>query len=379
MIDGLRALAAVLVLLSHVGFWTGASRVDTSGPLLARGDSGVAIFFAISAFLLLRPHLADRPSPTPRYLRHRAARILPAYWVALACVVAVEVARGRGFDLANLVAHVLLLQGYTGTDYQAFTQTWSLTTEVTFYLLVPLLGPWLARGVRRSAAATLRALGAVAVGGLGVTALATAGSQAGAGWWPGVLATSVLGHAAWFAVGAVIAVLETPTGRVLVPATWRRAGTPTTLLVIALLTYLVAATPLAGPVTLAVPSIGAALVKEALYSLLAGVLLAATVIPTRDPAAARIAGSAGLRRAGDLSYGVFLWHLLVLQLLYLATGWPLFSGGFAAMLFAVLVFTGFAALASAEFIELPALRRWAGRSHESPDASDAVPTAPRGS
>ena len=61
LIDGLRGLAALLVLLSHVGFWTGADHLDLSGGLLARGDSGVAVFFAISAFLLLRPWLPGAP------------------------------------------------------------------------------------------------------------------------------------------------------------------------------------------------------------------------------------------------------------------------------------------------------------------------------
>ncbi|GAB3584066.1 acyltransferase family protein [Calidifontibacter terrae] len=368
LIDALRGLAAVLVLLSHVGFWTGAWRVDTSGPLLARGDSGVAVFFAISAFLLLRPFLHARQQPTRIYLRHRAARILPAYWVVLCCVVAVELIRGHGFDVFNFASHLFLLQGYTGTSYQAFTQTWSLTTEVTFYLLVPLLGPALARVVRRSPGAALRMLAVVAAGGLVVNLIATLGSRAGSPWWPGVLGTSVLGHAAWFAVGAALAVLESPTGRALLRDRFPRTmGGPTTLLAIGLLIYLVAATPLGGPVTLTVPTVAAAVLKEALYALLGLVLLAAAIAPTSDPAAARVADSAATRRVGDLSYAVFLWHLLVLQLIYLLAGWPLFSGGLATMLFAVAVFTALLALASAELIELPALRRWAGRSHESPD------------
>lgn len=374
MIDGLRGVAAVLVLLSHVGFWTGASRIDTSGPLLARGDSGVAVFFAISAFLLLRPFLHDRPRSTPTYLRHRAARILPAYAVVLAAVVAVEVARGRGIDPVNLIAHLFLAQGYTGTSYQAFSQTWSLTTEVTFYALVPLLGPWLARVARTSRARAFRALAVVAAVGLAATALSTVGSQARLPWWPGVLGTSVVGHAAWFAGGAALAVLESPAGRTPSQRRPSRLGGPASLLAVALLVYLIAATPLAGPVTFSVPSLGAAVVKEALYAGLALTLLAAAIAPSNDPVAARIAASPALRRAGDLSYGVFLWHVLVLQLAYLLAGWPLFSGGFGSMLFAVAVFTGFLALASAELIELPALRRWAGRSHESPD--DAEVRAP---
>ncbi|MEO8749957.1 MAG: acyltransferase family protein, partial [Allobranchiibius sp.] len=94
MLDLLRALAAALVLLSHVTFWTGAGDVDVSGPLLARGDAGVAVFFAISAFLLLRPYVRAglHQTATPglrRYAIRRAARILPAYWLALTAVLLV--------------------------------------------------------------------------------------------------------------------------------------------------------------------------------------------------------------------------------------------------------------------------------------------------
>src|SRR5690606_8330196 len=131
----LRAIAALLVLLSHVGFWTGATQIDLVGGLLARGDAGVAVFFAISAFLLLRPAIrrgldpAGAPDRGPgAYALRRAARILPAYWLALAGVVAVA-ALMTTIDTggpAKVVSHVLLLQGYTGDHYQSFTQSWSL-------------------------------------------------------------------------------------------------------------------------------------------------------------------------------------------------------------------------------------------------------------
>lgn len=58
LVDGLRAVAAGLVLVSHVAFWTGAANIDLVGGFVARGDAGVAVFFAISAFLLLRPAIA---------------------------------------------------------------------------------------------------------------------------------------------------------------------------------------------------------------------------------------------------------------------------------------------------------------------------------
>lgn len=366
MIDGLRLLAAGLVLLSHVAFWTGAGDIDVRGPLLARGDSGVAVFFAISAFLLLRPWLRAEGDGVDlrRYAVHRAVRILPAYWVALLAVILVLVLRtGSVGSPATLVWHVFLLQGYTGTDYQAFTQTWSLTTEVTFYALVPLIGPALRKLLQ---AGVVRCLGALSIAGLvGVLAqiAATAGSRAGEHTWPRVLATCVIGHSLWFAVGATIAVLRTPQGRAWCSAQpWSRhlASLSTAgLLGLAGITYLLLSLPWAGPVGLQVPTVAAAVVKECGYALLAGLLLLAAVRPAGDQAAATVASSSALRTAGGISYAVFLWHVLVLQVMYLIAGWPLFSGGFGWMLFAVVVFTAIVSYASFVLIERPALTRWA--------------------
>ena len=120
LIDGLRAVAAAMVLLTHVAFWTGTSHLDFVGGLLARADAGVAVFFAISAFLLLRPWIraafadeAERPS-LRTYAVRRLVRIMPAYWLALGGVLLVALllpdrTGGTGGPLKVLV-HGLLLQ-----------------------------------------------------------------------------------------------------------------------------------------------------------------------------------------------------------------------------------------------------------------------------
>src|SRR5690606_10331946 len=84
---GLRGLAALAVLVSHVGFWTGATVLDFSGGIIARGDIGVAMFFAISAYLLVGLRLDTRNDPPAIYAAKRAVHILPAYWVTLVTVL----------------------------------------------------------------------------------------------------------------------------------------------------------------------------------------------------------------------------------------------------------------------------------------------------
>ncbi|SDI79308.1 Acyltransferase family protein [Rhodococcus triatomae] len=87
-ITGLRAFAALLVVGTHAGFWTGNYTEDTAGWFFARLEAGVAVFFVLSGFLLFRPWVTalargtSGPSLT-RYFRHRARRILPAYWLVV--------------------------------------------------------------------------------------------------------------------------------------------------------------------------------------------------------------------------------------------------------------------------------------------------------
>ena len=88
----MRAVAALGVLTTHVAFQTGAVALPVIGPILGRLDLAVALFFALSGFLLWRSWVShahdDAPRPSVRrYLRHRVVRIWPAYVVVVIVVV----------------------------------------------------------------------------------------------------------------------------------------------------------------------------------------------------------------------------------------------------------------------------------------------------
>src|ERR671921_757460 len=123
-LDGLRAVAAIAVLLTHVAFRTGQTQAGAGGAVLARVDAGGAGFFVLSGFLLY-----PAAQPLRRYALRRAARILPAYWLLLAVVSVTG---------SVPAAYWWLGQGY-GTEPLAgpLTQTWSLVTEVAFYAVLP--------------------------------------------------------------------------------------------------------------------------------------------------------------------------------------------------------------------------------------------------
>jgi peptidoglycan/LPS O-acetylase OafA/YrhL len=365
-LDGVRAVAACLVVLTHVGFQSGLNSQGVVGALAARGDVGVAVFFVLSGFLLCRPWISSRPPRPGRYARTRAARILPAYWLALGGVLLL----GTGDpDTATVGTNVLLLQGYTFDFLPAFTQTWSLTTEVAFYAVLPLLA--LPLRARKGRTAWLAAL---LVTGLSCTALSAAGPHP-------VLGLSVLGHMGWFAAGLALAVTESADARGTAPA-WLsrtlervRIDAPTVLAATAAL-LLVAATPLAGPRDLAPVGPVTAVLKEILYLVIAASFVGVAIwgSPTAWPS--RVLASPAARWLGSVSYGVFLWHLLVLETVTRALGLPLFGGHALFLLGTVLVLSVGLGWVSLALVETPAralARKAGGRDRQGDDAGQLVP------
>ena len=66
LFDGLRAVAALSVLVFHAGYLSRANEGEAAlSPYLARLNVGVAVFFVISGFLLDRPLLAARIGAGP--------------------------------------------------------------------------------------------------------------------------------------------------------------------------------------------------------------------------------------------------------------------------------------------------------------------------
>ncbi len=141
--DGLRAIAAVSVLLLHTAWVSGFTQRSSLGTYTSRLEIGVSVFFLISGFLLYRPfavsHLAGRASPNARkFWVRRLLRIVPAYWLALTVLTYVFHATTMGPGWRGVVSHYFFLQIYSPTQiFYGITQAWSLCTEMTFYLFLP--------------------------------------------------------------------------------------------------------------------------------------------------------------------------------------------------------------------------------------------------
>lgn len=145
-IEGLRAIAVLLVVLYHAGV-----------PFLNGGFVGVSVFFVISGFLITL-HLARELDRTGRlrlgrFYARRARRLLPAACIVLISTVLASWVLVSGLLAADVGVDAIWASLFganihlaiDGVDYQAnqdpsaFQHYWSLSTEEQFYLLWPLL------------------------------------------------------------------------------------------------------------------------------------------------------------------------------------------------------------------------------------------------
>lgn len=382
MLDGLRAVAAGMVLLTHTGFDSGEVAHGVHGAVLARFDFGVAIFFVLSGFLLYRPfaeaQLAGNASPSVRrYFVRRALRILPAYWLALAAALAAS----SHTNVQQAMSHVALLQVYFAGLLPDFSQTWSLSTEVAFYLALPLLALALSSRIRpgdarRFLRVHLGALGAATAGCWVFMGIVSSSGD------PSVrrMNTWLPAHLDWFAVGmalaAIWAVGHGPAGTRLSETARSIAAYPGTCLLAAGVVFWLAATPLGGPRTLSLAPAWEAVAKEVLYTVCAGCLvLVAAFGDQRAGPLPRVLASPSARYLGRISYAVFLWHVLVLQEVYSVTGWRLFTGHFLGVSFLTTVATLVVASVSWRVLERPLLERGSKRRSEKAPSRGATQQA----
>lgn len=356
-LDGLRAVGALAVVTTHVGFQSGDAVSGPFAGVLARLDFGVAIFFVISGFLLFRPHAVawfdGRPGPaTLTYLRNRALRILPALWVAVVAA-AVLLAANDAVPWTAFLRHALLVHVYFPENLVAgLTQFWSLCVEAAFYLVLPLAGRLLTRRrpTRRRVLAELAIL--VALVPLGAAWMASArslGTERAGLWLPG--------YVGWFGIGMAFALWHVARAHGLLgPSVLDRlAALPGTVWAGAAAIYLIAATPLAGPYNLLPSTGGEAFMKSILYAAAAaGVILPA--VGLGEGRVGRVLGGRVGHYLGDISYGVFCYHVIVLGLISDALDFGVFTGRFGLRLVLTLAVSIAVATASYYLMERPILR-----------------------
>lgn len=148
-LDGLRAVAALSIVLFHVMLFLQLEYTPLSqaiNHIWYYLSTGVDLFFVLSGFLLFLPYAramldGQRLPSARRFYRRRALRILPAYWACLAIMVALKFfVQHVPFSLGDVTAHIFLIHDsfpQFNRDYNG--PFWTLAVEAQFYLLLPLL------------------------------------------------------------------------------------------------------------------------------------------------------------------------------------------------------------------------------------------------
>ncbi len=347
-IDGLRAVAVVLVVAYHAGI-----------DVVAGGFVGVDVFFVLSGFLITGI-LLDEADEAGRisfrnFWARRVRRLLPLSTLVLASTLAAgwwivnPVHRGGMADDARAAAlyvanwrHAGRAVAYSDTSVtdSLFLHFWSLSIEEQFYVVWPLLiagAVLVARRTRRPLTTVIGiTAGAVLAASLGLSIVVTESETARAYF---LTRTRI-----WeLAAGGLLASMVR-TGWI---RPWSRRVATTAASVGGVL---VIAPVLVYGADTAFPGVGAlAPVSGTLMLLAAGIGCATNPI-------ARLLSLAPVRVVGRWSYGIYLWHWPVIGLVLLADErWGLPGARQQHVLVAVVTSVGLAAL-SHRLVENPVRR-----------------------
>jgi peptidoglycan/LPS O-acetylase OafA/YrhL len=309
--------------------WPRPGRTDVLDRVIGELRIAVVLFFVLSGFLLAQPWIRGKAPSLGRYAVRRFARIAPAYWAAVigSLLLIHGSGHGRDIDLHDLPKFLLFVANvFPETRNQLDPPLWSLHIEVSFYVVLPLIGIALLRAKRTWVVAV-----ALIVAGLGWT---TAGALRD---WPpettwtlpsylgafaaGILAATFAARPRW-----VVPVVLAGTIAVVANAVWHSAG-------------------------------GTGDPGHAIGDLPAALGFGAIIwgISARP---GRLLSSPPLRVLGTLSFGIYLWHMPVLYALQLHERFP---ERFVPAVAWVLPFTFALAVLSWFVIEKPAIA-WSGRA-----------------
>ncbi|MCI4061985.1 acyltransferase [Micromonospora sp. R77] len=363
--DALRLLAALCVLVQHA-----TAHLDTGFLWLGHGHGlwfydGVMAFFILSGGMVYASAERCRRDGRPyrEYLRNRFLRIVPALYAYLAVmvvallalrVVPLGAAHSTPF-LAWATSNLALFPVYHPALFHGFGSgvvngsLWTIPVEVSFYLLLPGL-VWLAHRVGFRAMVTV----AFTVGVAGTVLLAALGGETTERLDAKLLAVTCWPWLAVFVVGIAAA------------RVWSRLPQHWTLAVAAVLLYQAAnlGRQQVGPAWAPVVAVAAALPLAYLLFW----------VGHHGPAVLRRT----TERIGDLSFGVYIWHMPVVNLLL----WSGIAGQLhgTALVTLAIALTGMIAYASWHLVEKPALRhkRYSSRPGALPAADLAAPVGAGG-
>lgn len=365
-LEGVRGVAALAVFGFHAWLYTRERVValvagrGLDDQILSQLRVGLVLFFVLSAFLLygswVRGALdGTAPPALGGYARRRLARIVPAYYLAIAAAVVLlwpldDTPGVRLPPAGQLPLFLVFAQNQSpDTVLTLDPPTWTLAIEASFYLVLPALA-WLALRAR-----------APRLGVVGVP-LALLAAGIAFNWWigtdgrptPQTVSKSLPAMLPYFALGMLTAALG---------HRWRPGARAAALVLGAGLALVLANAVLHA---VADPGGGLAGTLRVVRDLPAAIGFAAiiAVAVARPPRALLLRP---LTFAGEISYGFFLWHVPVLLVL---RGHGLLPLSVAGAVVVALPLSLLAGWLSWRCVEQPAIA-WSRRRRSAEQAAEA--------
>jgi peptidoglycan/LPS O-acetylase OafA/YrhL len=379
-IEGLRGVAVIWVVLFHYLLVRDPLSRDpcvawiaSFAPLnavISNGYLGVDLFFLITGFLLVLPWarhaMEGAPAPSARafYVR-RIRRIVPAYYVQLILLFFVFVpllwglefwGRNLWFGAYNAIAHALFLHYTTPISSASLSingPLWSLALEFQYYLLLPLLAPFIVRApLRWATGMILLALAWHWLAQNDLGPLVAFEMKLGAPWKLGeatirhLLMTQLPGYLGHFAAG------------ILVGLGWLKWRSRAPGRIEAAVWSLIAACSVGFVYWLYVAGGGGVVGEITWLATVAAFAFAMFSLVSRSGRLGQLLlGNRALTFVGRISYSTYLYHL---PLLLIWNHYRVLSGSWLSLP-AFLLAVGLAAWLSYRFVELPFMQKQGDR------------------
>jgi len=142
-LDSLRAIAALVVVLSHIELIKQTNNIPSCFTYMPSGNIGVVLFFVISGFLittlLLQEKTKNKTISIKKFYTRRILRIWPLYYFVL---IISSVIFSYHPQINTLVLCLTILPNIAHTmnyGWAVSPQIWSIGVEEQFYLIWPAL------------------------------------------------------------------------------------------------------------------------------------------------------------------------------------------------------------------------------------------------
>ncbi|MBT8041016.1 MAG: acyltransferase [Gammaproteobacteria bacterium] len=337
-LHSLRGLAALWVLVFHTWYFSGEKELIVGlDKLFKVGWLGVHLFYALSAFLLTMHLLKAKDRSYGLFFKRRFLRIFPAYWFQLILLVALGAWVGLDTAAARQYwpEHIFMFFNLPPRVAQPMNGVWwTLPVEFGFYLLLPVL-LWMLLKLRPLAFFVFAVATTIA---FRFVMFRRFGSEVG------ILIEQLPGVLSVFGAG-------------MVAAWWMHSWPerrPVWLLPVALLGFIAWIAVL----LVDVEGYWKGSVLLYVWGSVSAVFISALIAALFDSEKRLLAHGVPVW-LGEVSYGIYLWHLpVILSLLHFQ---PRLADSMVWLTLAVLPFTLLLAWISLRWVERPAMKLGRGK------------------